>query len=170
MKIKGFSLVEVLVGLALFSILMVTAVAIMTASIRGTRKAAAIALAKTEGAYALRAMEDQIRFSAGVSCYADGKRIDVNMMETNEVATYYLDGVSNQIASSGAALSYLTTGDVTVVQGDCPAVFVCTPDTKPNIVSICFTIDNAKGTDVTDSAGSDGIIFQSSVKLLNTEQ
>jgi prepilin-type N-terminal cleavage/methylation domain-containing protein len=163
MKKQGFSLIEILVGVGLFSVLTVIVTTLMISSIRTSRKAAAVAVAKNEGAYALRAMEEQIRYAADVNCTAGGNSIDLHKIGTNQLITYSLDTSSHQIASSS---SHLTSGDVTVDQGGCPYIFDCTP----NSVSICFTVDNANGMDVTDKAGINGIMFQSLVKLLNTNQ
>lgn len=172
MNRKGFSLIEVLLGVTLFALLLVATTSIMISSLRSSRKAAAIALAKTEGAYALQAMGRMIKFANEIKsgdCTATSltiQRTSTNQ-NNNEPITYSL--VSSHLASnSGALQSSLTSGDVSVTLGGCTQVFTC--DANRRSVSICFTINNVKGQDVTDNAGTNGIMFQSMVTILNTKQ
>jgi prepilin-type N-terminal cleavage/methylation domain-containing protein len=155
MKNKGFSLIEILLGLALFSMAMSTATVIMYSSLRSSRKAAAVAMAKSEGAYALGAMESMIKFATDISCPPGGNSVNVTRLNPGPTIAYTFDTVNHRIASNGAAL---TSSNVTVTVGTCPAIFSCSDKT----VSICFEIDNASGVDVTDKAGEGGgIKFQS---------
>jgi prepilin-type N-terminal cleavage/methylation domain-containing protein len=147
MKKKGFSLMEVLLGLALFSMAMSTATVVMYSSLRSSRKAAAIAMAKAEGAYALSAMESMIKFATDVNCPAGGQRVDVTRLNPGPKIAYTFDSGNHRIASNGAAL---TSNKVSV--SSCGTTFSCAGKT----VEICFEIDNAGGIDVTESAGEFG--------------
>jgi prepilin-type N-terminal cleavage/methylation domain-containing protein len=165
-KKRGFSLVEILLGLSLFSVLIVTATTIMISSIRESRKSAAIALAKTEGAYALRAIEQQVRYAGSVECPAGGLNLVVHKLGSNNLVAYGLDTINHQLASSS---SNLTSKEVAVSLGSpqvCANVFTCTS----NSVSICFVIDAVNGVDVTDKAGINGITFHSMITLVNITQ
>jgi prepilin-type N-terminal cleavage/methylation domain-containing protein len=161
MSKRGFSLIEVILGLALFSILISTAMAIMFSSVRSSRKAAAVALAKTEGAYAMQAMSRMIYFAGKITC-GPSTQLTVERMNLEKI-TYKLDTFNNRLASGS---SNLTSSEVKVTQGSCPAIFTCTNKS----VNVCFVIDNANGMDVSDKAGVNGIMFQSMITIINTKQ
>jgi prepilin-type N-terminal cleavage/methylation domain-containing protein len=162
MKLKGFSLIEIILGLALFSMVMSSSMVVMYSSLRSSRKAAAIAMAKAEGAYTLGAMEYMIRFAKNVVCNT-GNSLTVTRLNSTTPIVYTFSG--SQIASNGAAL---TSNNVRV--SSCGPTFTCSPVNEGKMVEICFQIDNAGGIDVTDRAGAlggNGIRFHSWVTSRN---
>jgi Tfp pilus assembly protein PilW len=156
MNKRAFSLLELVLGMALFSMVITTGTAVLLSTLRSSRKAAAIASAKSEGAYALSAMEMMIRFAPIIKCTPPNS-LDITR-PNDETVTYSLSGT--RIASGSA---FLTSINV-VVTTPCADVFTCTGNT----VEICFEIDNAGGVDVTDKAGpGGGIRFQTWVTSRN---
>ena len=72
MKKIGFTLIEMLIAAGLTAIIL-TATSVMFYTVfRSARKSAAIAVAKTEGSYALRSMDQMIRFANNISCSPGG--------------------------------------------------------------------------------------------------
>jgi prepilin-type N-terminal cleavage/methylation domain-containing protein len=162
---KGFSLIEIVMGLALFSMLMVTATSIMTSTIRTSRKSAAISLAKNEGASALKAMTQMLRYASKLSCAADSKSVQMTKSGSTDTITYVCDEVTSphRISSSSATMTiFLTSEDVNITNG----LFTCVGNT----VTIRYQIDNVEGVDVTDKAATSGLAFQTMVTVLNTSQ
>lgn len=178
MRRKGFSLIEILLGMALFAMVMSAAMSVLFTSLKSSRKAAAVTSAKAEGAYALRAMESMIRFATDIEC-VDSNTIKVYRVKDEEenrqdVIVYEL--LSNRVASRSANLAstpiptsaprYLTTTDMTVSAAAClgSAMFTCSGDA----VAICFEINNVEGMDLTDKAGvGGGLKFQTWVTARN---
>lgn len=171
----GFTLVELLLGIALFAVVFSAAGVVLFSSLRSSRKAAAVNVAKSEGAYALRAMSDMIRYAEAVQCHATNLRLQVTRTNRNQLV-YRFDSAStpDKIASaSGTFTSSGTTIDLTsenvnvTIPADCGgAMFTCAPNNRS--VSICFMVDNVAGVDVTDRAmGTEGILFRTQVSVLN---
>jgi prepilin-type N-terminal cleavage/methylation domain-containing protein len=178
MRRKGFSLIEILLGMALFAMVMSAAMSVLYSSLKSSRKAAAVTSAKAEGAYALRAMESMIRFATDIECINNNTvkvyRVKEEGEEIQDVIVYEL--LSNRIASRSANTAetpiptspprYLTSTNMTVTTTTClsAAMFTCSGDA----VAICFEINNVEGMDLTDKAGvGGGLKFQTWVTARN---
>lgn len=157
---KGFTLIEVLLAAGLMAMVLGVASVMFYTVFRSSRKASAIATAKTEGAFALRSMDQMIRFATTVTCGAD----TLNIIRLNrEVVNYSLNGTT--IASTSGSL---TSSNVSVTH--CPSsgsIFDCQAN---RIVRICFVVNKVGGIDVTDYAGAtgtSGVTFQTQVAIRN---
>jgi prepilin-type N-terminal cleavage/methylation domain-containing protein len=176
MKTKGFSLIEIMLGMTLFAVVMSAGMSVMYASLRASRKAAAVTTAKAEGAYAIQAMESMIRFATRIECPNSNTvkiwRVQNEGDEYQDIIEYSLN--SDRIASTSASTDedevektiYLTSNSMDVGAASCPsaAAFVCSGDS----VAICFEVNNVSGMDLTDVAGEGGgIKFQTRVTARN---
>lgn len=157
---KGFSLVEMLVGLGLFAILGTVSTVMLLSAMRGARKAAAINIVKNEGQYALNAITQTARFARLAECTA-GPTLTLTRAD-DTTAVYSLTG---EVITGGGG--NLTSTKVTVTE--CAGgMFACNGRT----VQVCFNIDTAGAADVTESveevpAAGSGIMFKTSVVLRN---
>lgn len=166
----GFGIVGIVLGVgsvALFS------------SLTSSRKAAAVALAKTEGQYALRSMSDMIRFARKIQCAGGNNHLQVDRynIDNNQESLVYryrtapaparISSQSGTLSVPGPVMVDLTSNKVVVSVTDCGgAMFSCAADGRT--VDICFVIDNVNGIDVTDKAmGTKGIEFRTRVSLSN---
>jgi hypothetical protein len=154
----GLSLIEVILGLALFSVLMITANVIMVSTLRDARKAEAVAVVKQEGGYAMSLMTSAIKFAQSVSCSGNS----VTILKTdNSNYTFTLDTANKKLISSDGAI---TSQNVVVnPDGSCGAVFTC----GINSVSICYNVETKTGIDASEKAGTSGVKFQTQVSMLN---
>jgi prepilin-type N-terminal cleavage/methylation domain-containing protein len=175
---KGFSLIEILIGAALFAIVFSTAGVVIFSTLRGSRKTIAVTTAKSEGEYALSVMTDDIKFADKVTCDATGMKLQVDKSSSDRLV-YSFDSsvspdkikwVSGTLVSPGPITADLTSEKivVTIPAADCTGVmFVC--DAAQNAVKICFAAGNASGTDTSDLVNSvNGIVFKTSVTLINS--
>jgi len=92
MNNKGFSLIEILVSIAIFSVVMVTAAGALLATIDANHKAQAIQLAMNNLGFALESMSRVIR--EGNSYYANGVSSSFSFKRTsdNKIVSYSLSG------------------------------------------------------------------------------
>ncbi len=164
---KGFSLIEILLGISLFIIMSATAGAVLVNSLRSARKASATTLAKNEGQYALKTIQQAILFAADATCVS-GTTLNYHVENdpTNTLHTYSLNGAA--IRADG---NPMTSTSVSIAQGSCTNVFTCSTNGSGFVttVEICFVINNANGIDVSDTAGISGLKFDTLATLLNTK-
>ena len=158
---KGFTLVEILVGVGLFGLLLTTANVIMFSSLRSARKSAVVAVAKAEEAFALGVIARAVKYATTVRC-PDANTLVVRTEDgtTITTVTYGYNSGGSFLESGGGRL---TSNQVVVtVPGDCvaaPGVFRC----EGKQVSICFAVNVAVTSDVTDTAGPGGVRFETRV-------
>jgi prepilin-type N-terminal cleavage/methylation domain-containing protein len=161
---KGFSLIELLAGFALIGVLLGTTNVMLFSTLRSARKASAIGTAKSEGAYALNAMAQMIKFAGEINCQggADSNQLDV--VKTNGQSFYYTFA-AERIASVSAVTIDLTSSNLVVRL--CPGwatVFRCDAAANPRSVAICFAAD-VTGTPIPGEEGN--VNFQTQVVLRN---
>jgi prepilin-type N-terminal cleavage/methylation domain-containing protein len=157
---KGFSLIEIILGLGLFAVLMVAVNVTLVSTLRDSRKASAVAIVKQEGGLALSLMEKAIKVGQSVTCLS---ATEVSLVQAdNSVLNFTLDTVNHRLTSTTGLL----TGSNVTVSADpsCAAVFSCSASS----VNICFNVETATGVGTSDKAGLTGIKFQTLVSLLNT--
>jgi type II secretory pathway component PulJ len=161
MKRTGYSLIEVLLAIGLMAAILSLTSLMLFSVLRSARKSAAVAAAKTEGAYAMRAIERMVRYAGDISCPAGNLKVTLLNKDT---ITYGLAG--GVISSNSAAL----TSDTLVINACTGGIFNCDISTAGKSVRICFVINKAAGTDVTDFAdsnGTGGVTFQSQLPIRN---
>ena len=143
MKKKGFTLIEMLVSVAILGTVGLISTQIFFTTLRGAGKADIIREVKQNGDYALTVIERMIRNASGVTSVCDGttaNSLTIKNLDGNETS-FQLSG--GQIASVSATL----TGNGTLT-GNKVAVnnlaFIClrTPG-KPDVVNISFSVSQA---------------------------
>jgi prepilin-type N-terminal cleavage/methylation domain-containing protein len=164
---KGFNLIEMLIGVGLVGVLLISVNTMLASTLGNSRKSDAISLAETEGKYAMRTMEQEIKFAQKVQCVSPS-RLRVTRSSTDVIEFL----ISGGRISFGTAM--LTDNKVAVLPGggDCGGAFVnCHLNgTITTSVDICFTVDKAGTGDATDFAtrtGS-GVPFRTSVGVVNS--
>ena len=174
---NGFTLLEILIGLGLVATVFSVAGSVLFASLKSTRKAAAVAVAKAEGAYAMRAMSDMIRYAQAVTCQSTRIQVDRPSQQSSKQSLVYsfdnsvnpakISSTSGTFVSPGPLQSDLTSSEVRVSLTECGnTMFNCSDQNQ--VVEICFAVDSASGVDVSDKArGTGGLIFQTQVTVAN---
>ena len=162
---KGFTLIEVLLATGLMAVVLGTASVMFYTVFRSARKSSAIATAKTEGAFAVRSIDQMVRFAAKITaCGTNSLTIE---RLNDDVVTYALSGTA--ISSSSGSLTSNNVS-VTTCSGS-TSIFTCDPAVAPfRVVKICFVINKSGGIDVTDYAGAtgtSGVVFQTQVLIRN---
>lgn len=168
---KGFSLIELLIGIGLVAVLIATVNVLLFSSLQSAKQAEAQGVTKTEGAYALNAMSQAIKFAAQIeTCQPDS--LTIRRLNNHRI-TYSIagSGTSTRIASAGATLSgtnnvNLTSPIVYVTNCDAPNNNMFSCDASNRSVNICFKVNNSGGTSVNDSAD---VIFNTTVSVRNVD-
>jgi len=171
--LKGFTLVEVLVGVGLFSLLAVTMTTLVTALLKSARKAEAVTLVKGEGEYALSAMVNMVRFSSLPVCSTAGGGKSLTVQKRDSISyRYYATPSPNYpqhlSSESGTMVTPLTSNRVVMTECGVIPIFTCAAD--ESWVDICFWLDSAVGIDSSEKAGAvgtAGMQFRTRVFLRN---
>lgn len=168
---KGFTLVELLVVLAIFLTVGGVIISVLYISLRGSNKAEVVTSIKQNGDFALSQMVKSIRFAGSLnspsSCVPSQSASSITITSISDGAqtTYSCPANANDpITSNSAAL--VDTNAVSV--SNCS--FVCSQATvnDPPRVTIQFTL-SAKTTNALQE-NTTSLPFQSSVILRNTAQ
>lgn len=153
----GFSIVELLVVVTVFSMLAVLATQSIVLTLRGSKKSESLLEVRENVNYALNIMERLIRSAKQISCSADNLTLSYTDFYGNSADFTCEGGSSGYIASSSARL---TTNDIVI---DCSSgggnkVFDCPPSAgnAPPSVVINITAQSAntfaaEGAQVTTS-------------------
>ena len=147
--IKAFTLVETVVAVGIFAILATIGSLLLFGALRGSKKASAISLVRTEGVFAMDSMTSSLRYAHEITgCSATSITFDD--------ITYTCDG--GKISSNSASL---TSARVNVDS----CTISCTPTPpKTKTVDISFTLSRKDATTVLDRAI---VPFQTQVVLRN---
>ena len=135
--IKAFTLVETVVAVGIFAILATIGSLLLFGALRGSKKASAISLVRTEGVFAMDSMTSSLRYAHEITgCSATSITFDD--------ITYTCDG--GKISSNSASL---TSARVNVDS----CTISCTPTPpKTKTVDISFTLSRKDATTVLDRA------------------
>lgn len=160
-KVGGFTLIEVIVGVALFSLLAVTMTTLVVSLLKSARKAEAITMVKGEGEYALAAMASLVRFASLPVCSSAGGVKSLTVQKANlDVVSYryyatpspsYPQHLSSE---SGTMVTPLTSNRVVMTECGVTPIFTCATD--ESFVDICFWLDTVIGLDASEKAGAAG--------------
>lgn len=152
----GYSLLEVLVVLVIFSLLAVVSSTAILLAIRGARKSDASARVRGSLDFAIATIERQVRNASSIT-NCDGGQIDFEDGEYNPASFSCQNiGQADGYVASGSAR--LTGEDVTVTS----CVFTCTTSQGSNPPSV--TIDlSAKDR---NTAGAEGASFNVSTQVV----
>lgn len=143
---RGYTLIEILVVIAVFGFISIVASQTIISTLRGTKKADSIARVRQNLDYAMGVMERQIRSAKAITSTCNGSVSD-NISFTDQygnAVTFSCVGVNpygdpSSIASSSASL---TGTDITISA----CSFVCTPSSQATPPSVMVGITAADTT------------------------
>jgi len=166
----GFTLVELLVVMAIVGILSTVIISILFSVLRGTNKTNSVTLIRQNGNYALNQMTRIVRSGTSISTATPcngvpGQRLDINQ----------LDGSTTQLFCSPSNGIYYTdaSGKTTLIDKAVMTVSACTIVCEENattsipFVNILYTVTQY-GTATSENAAS--VTFNGSAQLRNTQQ
>lgn len=139
-KNKGFTLIEMIIALGVFSVVVTAATNLFTAGLKGQRKSLALQYLQNDARYALELMNKEIRMShIGANSTEDVLHITTYKPSGMEVVSYFLD--NGKIARNGESL---TSDRINVNR---LKFYIKNQSTPPSLVTIILDI-NGKGTDI----------------------
>lgn len=150
-KVKGFTLIEVLVSMGILSLVIVAATGLFFFAIRGGKKTDIVTKIKQNGDYALNLMKTKIRNAKAVSC--QGAKITVANPEGNQTI---FDLTGGRLRSTTDGKSGFLTSEEFKTSG---LSFSCSSET-PTVVSLTFSLSKSGGVEETASQ-----TFQTTVSL-----
>lgn len=130
---RGFSLIEMLVVLAVFSILAVVASQVLIISLRSARKSESVVVVKQNVDYAISTIERLLRNAQDITFCSPGGTSQLDYIDENNKAGRFrctCAGSDCYIASGSASPVRITSDDVTIT--NCGSVFTC-PVPAPNV-------------------------------------
>lgn len=159
---KGFTLIEVVVAIGVFAVLATVGSVLLFSILRGSKKAAAVAAVRTEGAQVMAALTSHLRFARQVNA-CTGSLITFTTVDNTSLTFSCLTTGSppNTFLASNSAR--LTSEAVNLTS--CAAVFSCAPAAPlTQTVNIKFSLTRSGATVAEGTASVD---FQSEVGLRN---
>jgi len=157
---SGFSLIEMLVVMSVFSILAIVATQTLTLSIRGSRKSDSISETRENVQYALNVMDRLLKNARRLSCTTYNiptARVDY-IDEYDKLVYFSCEGAPDSYIASNSAASRLTSPNVVI--SNCSQVFICHKGVGvPDSVDVSI---NA----TTKNSGIDGASVPLSTKIL----
>jgi len=154
---KGMSLLEILVVVAIFSILGVIVTRSVLLTLRGSKKSESQVKVRENVNYALAVIERQLRNADSiVTCPNDPSRIDYidDRGEPTSFACSNLGGEDSHVASGSGKL---TASDIIITS----CSFTCSPgaSTNPDYVDVAITAAEA------DAVGIEGANVSAAIKI-----
>lgn len=142
-KIQGFSLVEILIVLFIFSIIFILTTQSLALSLRGALKSDSLSEVKKNVDFSLNTMDRLIRNAQSMQCQMSGMRLEYVDQDGNTTSLECLGGTDGYIASGSAGVR-LTSPQVDVdCSGASGSVFVCTTVGENDSVDISVTAESA---------------------------
>lgn len=161
---RGFTLIEVVIAVGLFATLAIAGNLLLIGTLRGAKKAQAVAVVRSEGSYALGVITDLVRYSRQViGCSADGASLTVTDLRGQPATlTCMTNGSDAYLASNSARLT-----STAVTLAACTGVFSCdVPVPNTRAVTISFSLRRSGSAGLPLEATAD-INFTSQVQLRN---
>jgi prepilin-type N-terminal cleavage/methylation domain-containing protein len=163
----GFTLVEIVVVMALFAITSVVSTQIFISILRAQLKSEVSKEVKQNGDYAFSAMEQMIRNSTNVltACTPPAPISTTLQVVNPDGGDTTFDCSSNQLASSSAltGTQYLTSN--TVIVSGCTFTVVCPAAPAPKYVLASFNVSKGNGNSPLDTSVE---TYQSTISLRNS--
>lgn len=150
---KGFTLIETVVGVGIFSVVIIMGTLMMVSTIRASKKASAVALIRNEGTNALNIMTSYIRYASALTC-TSASSITIIPSSGNQ---FDFTCSGNTIASNSASL---TSSSVKV--SSCDIFSNCVANTSVDIYF--FLTKTGTSLPIEQTASSD---FGTTVVLRN---
>lgn len=151
---KGFTLIETVVGVGIFSVVIIMGTLMMVSTIRASKKASAVALIRNEGTNALNIMTSYIRYASALDCTSAPSSITITPSSGNQ---FDFTCSGNTIASNSASL---TSSSVKV--SSCDIFSNCVANTSVDIYF--FLTKTGTSLPIEQTASSD---FGTTVVLRN---
>lgn len=161
-KVRGFSLVELLIAVGIFAIVAVVTTQSLSSSLRNSRKSDAIRKTRENVDYALSSMERLLRNAQEVNCTNPNTLSYKDEFGRPTSFTCVRTGSEGYIASASARL----TSTSSVVDCNSEPVFFCTPPTDGVPGSVQITINAYDSTFGTTEEGA-GVRSRTKVLLRN---
>ena len=151
---KGYTLIELMVVVAIFSIIALVASETIILTLRGTTKAEAISKVRQNIDYAMGSMERQLRGAKSVTSTCNNvPSTQISFIDQNNNAvTFSCVNVNstNQLSSIASSSANLTSGNISISQ----CSFSCTPKSgnKPAYIQMTIVASDLKGENaITDT-------------------
>ncbi len=164
---KGFSLIELLIGIGLIAVIIGTANVFLFSLVRSAKKAEASGVTKAEGSYAMTAMTQVIKFSRKINCIGTMPEFDLQITRlNNEMVTYKLLGTKIASISGTPAINQALTSDAVTVAKCTNGTPMFSCDTDLKSVNICFIVSKAGSANIEDMASNK---FENTVTVRNID-
>lgn len=150
-KIKGMSLLEILVVVSIFAVLGILVTQSVILTVRGSKKSETLVNVRENLNYAMGIVERQIRNSNSITdCASQPSTSRIDYLDQNGVAAYFSCPSGGGYIASGSGRLTSTDIDVTTCS------FVCTPGTagNPDSVNIDFVAKDVNTTGIETSTVS----------------
>lgn len=153
-KIKAYSLIEMLVVLAVFAVLAIVVTQTMSSSLRGSKKSESQGKVRENVEYAMNVIERNLRNSLLISCSSVIN--ESTLSYTNNEGNFYFKMVCPSTTSGyiewKTAGSKLTNSDVIIIDCGVNSSFTCHPNgINPDSVDVKIS---AKAANSEDALGS----------------
>ncbi len=156
-RLRGFSIVEMLISTALLAVVMIVATQSLAASLKNSRKSDSISKVRENVDYAVSTMERLLRNAQSVTCTTPKK---LDYVDEYDNTTYFncITSGGYSFIASGSATTKLTSSNVNI---DCTAVFNCPVSASGVPATVEITL---KGTEH-PSLGSEGSTITSKTRI-----
>lgn len=174
-KQKGFSLIEILVGISIVITATTVVLSMLVSSFRISNKTTTDSVIRQNGNYALNQISRRIQFAesfnGGSSSYSGPfttTACDAGGTEYNHISIRY-DGQDQIISCTGATIqingrSSIDTSKARIVSGTCRLTCEKEPTDSP-LIGIEFDLESANGSDLVEQ--SSVVEFSTTVKMRN---
>jgi prepilin-type N-terminal cleavage/methylation domain-containing protein len=152
---SGFTLIEMLVVMFVFSTLAVLATQSIALTLRGSRKSEAMSEVRSNVEYAMNVMERLLHNAKGFDCSASSGSQLIYEDEYGEIAEFTCESTGEYIASNSARL---TSGSVRIT--NCNIFSSCQSVSAPHSIDIGITAE------AVDLSGAEGAQVTSSTRIL----
>jgi prepilin-type N-terminal cleavage/methylation domain-containing protein len=146
----GFSLIEMLVVIIVFSILAILATQSLATSLRGTRKSESIGHVRENIEYAMSIMERSLRTASELDCTPSSSSEIVYRTFSNVEASFECTGTNIASSSGGITKNLINAVDVNIVGCGTETTFTCNRGSggNPDSVVIRVTAEEKDNTDI----------------------
>jgi prepilin-type N-terminal cleavage/methylation domain-containing protein len=160
----GFSLIEMLVVITVFSILAILATQSLATSLRGTRKSESIGHVRENIEFAMSMMERSLRTASELECPIPATPSRLDFKTSSFVDASFECTVNNIASSSGTAIikNLIIDNDVKVVNCGTDTRFICNKGSGGNPDSVIIQI---RAEDA-NSTGAESAIYTSETRIL----
>lgn len=161
---RGFTLIEILIVVGVFSILALTASMTFFNLLKSSTKSRTVTMVKQNGDYAMGVMTRMIRNARKVTSACPGNAEEITIMNPDGESTTFSCG-GGSISSASATSANLISNDVEVDSGTCN--FNCQEGRmfEPDAVTIEFTLSRTGSR----PEGETSVNFETMVSLRNID-